>query len=116
MIKNVSKNKIIIKNHKIADNMFSRAKGLMFSKKSAFDYGLIFDLERDTRIGASIHMFFVFFPINIVFLDSKKRVVDVKIKLMPFRATKPKRKCRYVIELPIKYDKRYVSIGDQFSW
>lgn len=116
MITNISKKKIIIKKHKIADNIFSRAKGLMFSRKSKFDYGLIFDLERDTQIGASIHMFFVFFPINIVFLDSKKQVIDIKIKLKPFRTTKPRGKCRYVLELPIKYDKKYFSIGDRFTW
>ena len=116
MIKNVTKSKIIIKNHKVADTIFSRGLGLMFSKKVNFNYGLIFDLERETRIGASIHMCFVFFPINIVFLDSKRRVVDIKLGLKPFRTITPKEKCRYVIELPIKFGKKLYSIGNKFNW
>lgn len=117
MIKNISKKKIVILKHKMADNMFSRAKGLMFSKKSNFDYGLVFDLERETRFGASIHMFFVFFPINVVFLDSKKQIIDLKLDLKPWQMTKPSRqKCRFILELPTKYGKRYLSIGDRLSW
>lgn len=116
MIRNISKNRKIISSHRIADNVFSRAKGLMFSREKNFDYGLIFDLERETKIGASIHMFFVFFPINVVFLDSKKKIVDVKLGLKPWQMTKPRDKCRYVIEFPTKYDRKFFSIGDRLSW
>lgn len=116
MIKNISKKKKIISSHRIADNMFSRAKGLMFSRQKDFDYGLIFDLERETKIGASIHMFFVFFPINLVFLDSNKRIIDLKLGLKPWQMTKPKTKCRYIIELPVEYGKKFFSVGDRISW
>ena len=116
MIKNISKKKKIIDKHKVADTIATRGIGLMFSRKSKFNYGLVFDLERETRIGASIHMFFVFFPINIVFLDASKRVVAFKLNLRPFGMTTPSRKCRYVIELPTKYGKKYYSVGDRLSW
>ncbi|MFA5745497.1 MAG: DUF192 domain-containing protein [archaeon] len=116
MIKNITKNKIIIKDHKIADTIFSRGLGLMFSRKSDFNYGLIFDLERETRIGASIHMYFVFFPINIVFLDAQKRIVDIKLGLKPFKTITPKSKCRYVIELPMKCNQKLYSVGNRFNW
>lgn len=116
MIKNISKKKNIIASHKIADNIFSRAKGLMFSKEKNFDYGLIFDLERETKVGASIHMFFVFFPINVLFLDSNKKIIDLKFGLKPWQMTRPMKKCRYIIELPIKYGKKFYSIGDRLNW
>jgi len=61
-------------------------------------------------------MFFVFFPINIVFLDSKKRVVDIKLNLKPWQMTIPKERCRYVIELPTKYGQKFFSLGDKLSW
>lgn len=116
MIRNISQKKNIIATHRIADNVFSRAKGLMFSREKNFDYGLIFDLERETKIGASIHMFFVFFPINVVFLDSKKKIIDIKLGLKPWQMTKPRDKCRYIIELPAKYGKKLFSIGDKLNW
>lgn len=116
MIKNITKNKKITDKHKIADTILSRGIGLMFSKKSSFNHGLVFDLERETKIGASIHMFFVFFPINVLFLDSKRKIVDIKFNLKPWQITSPKKKCRYVIELPTKYNKKYVSVGDRLSW
>ena len=116
MIKNISKNKIITAKHKVADTVFSRGLGLMFSRKKNFDYGLVFDLERETRTGASIHMFFVFYPINLVFLDAQKRVVDTRIGLKPWQMAMPRAKCRYVIELPTKYGKKFFSLGDKLSW
>jgi len=116
MIKNITKNKVIIKEQRIADTIFSRGLGLMFSRKADFNYGLVFDLERETRIGASIHMYFVFFPINIVFLDSKKKIVDIKLGLKPFRTVTPKAKCRYVIEFPTKYGSKMYSIGNRLNW
>lgn len=118
MIKNISKKKNIIASHRVADNMFSRAKGLMFSREKDFDYGLIFDLERETNIGAGIHMFFVFFPINVLFLDANKEIIDIKFELKPWQMTRPRscKKCRYIIELPIKYGKKFYSVGDKLSW
>ena len=36
------------------------------------------------RLGASVHMLFVFFPLDLVFLDKNKRVVDKKEGFRPF--------------------------------
>ncbi len=116
MIKNNSKNKTIIRKHKVADNVFSRGFGLMFSKKSSFDYGLVFDLGRETTAGAGLHMFFVFYKINVIFLDSKKRVVDIKEGFKPFTIYNTQKKCRYLIELPLEINTKYYSIKDKISW
>ena len=40
MLKNITKNKIMSKNTKFADNFFKRAKGLMFSSRNNFNYSL----------------------------------------------------------------------------
>ena len=116
MIKNITKNKIIIKNKKIANTITLRGLGLMFSKESNFNYGLIFDLERETIIGASLHMFFVFYTINVIFLDSKKRIVDIKSSFKPFTLYSTKKKCRYIIELPKNIDSKFYALNDQISW
>lgn len=65
--------------------MFSKKKNLLF----------VFDNERIR----SFHMFFVFFPIDIIFLDSKKRIVEIKENFMPFTFYTPKKAFRYAVEM-----------------
>jgi len=49
----------------------------------------------------SIHMLFVRFPIDVVFLDSERRIVDLKANLRPWLGTDlPESRFRYAIELP----------------
>lgn len=113
MILNKTTNKKIISKTKIADTFLKRAIGLMFSSKKKFDFGLIFDLKRETITGAGIHMFFVFFSINVLFLDKNKRIVDYKT-LKPFTMYQPVKKIRYIIELPVEF-KNY-KINDKVEW
>jgi len=44
-------------------------------------------------------MFFVFFPIDIIFLDASKKIVFLKERFMPFTFLLPI-KAKYVIECP----------------
>ena len=107
--------KVILSKVKIADSSYKRFKGLMFEKKENFDYALVFELPRESRIGASVHMMFVFFPIGIVFLDSKKRVVDKAI-LNPWKLNyTPKKRSKYFVELPPEKEKLF-SIGNILTW
>jgi len=67
-------------------------RGLMFSRKK--NVVLVSPFE----CILSIHMLFVFFPIKAVWLDSGKRVVDIKIA-HPFQLyLAPSRKAKYVLE------------------
>ena len=70
--------------------MFSRRKNLMFV------------LDQETRYGASVHMFFVFFSIDVYWLDSRKRVVDKRLNLKPFQIAVPRKKAKYVVEIAKK--------------
>lgn len=71
---------------------WQRFRGLMFSKKRNLLF--VFDDERIR----SFHMFFVFFPIDLIFLDSKKRIVEIKENFMPFTFYTPKVAFRYAVE------------------
>jgi uncharacterized membrane protein (UPF0127 family) len=98
MIKNVSKNKLLAKKSVIRNSAISKAKGLMFSKKIK-DKGLIFIFKKEKR--HSLHMLFVFFPIDVLWLNKDRKVVDMKKNFMPFSLiAKPKQKASYIIELP----------------
>lgn len=99
--------KIVMKKSRLADTAFKRFKGLMLEKRENFDYALVFKTPSESRIGSSIHMMFMNFPIDAVFLDSGKRIVDIAHSLKPwvFNYT-PKKSAKYLIEMPAGTAKR----------
>lgn len=99
MIKNKTKNFVLAKNKRILTTIFSKAKGLMFSKKIN-DTGYIFVFSKPRKI--DLHMFFVFYPIDVLFLDENKKVVEIKENLKPFTFYVSKNKAKYVVELPYR--------------
>lgn len=112
-IKNATKNAVISSNFKLCEDNCSKFKGLMFSKKQ--DKALIFKFNKAHKI--SLHMFFVFYPIDVLFLDKDKIVVDKKESFMPFRFYKSRRKAVYAIELPIEsIRKTGTKIGDKIKF
>jgi uncharacterized protein len=115
MIKNITTKKTIVPKKKKADCFIKRAIGLMFRFKE-IDYGLIFDTKIESKERTSIHMFFVFFKINVLFLDSQKKVVDKKKELRPFQMYTPKKKARYIIELSKNINIDNINIKDKIEW
>lgn len=97
MINNTTKNKILVKSKKKCDTVLSQSIGLMFSKEKK-DFGLIFDFKNERTI--SLHMFFVFYPIDVISLDSERKVIDIKENFKPFTTYMTKKKAKYIIELP----------------
>ena len=73
--------------------MFSQALGLMFRPKQ--NLVMIFPKERKI----SLHMFFVFYPIDVLIVDEKMRIVEIKRNLRPFTVWNSAKKGKYLIEL-----------------
>jgi uncharacterized membrane protein (UPF0127 family) len=115
MIKNSSKKTELASKKKYAKTLWQRARGLMFTFPQN-DSGLIFVFPKLTE--ASLHMFFVFYPIDILWLDEKKKVVDLRTRIMPFMPLiVPKKKAKYVIELPIfSIENSKTKIGDKIEF
>lgn len=110
-----SNKKIIMKNTKFARTTLQRTKGLMFEEKKNFNYALIFEFPIESRIGTSLHMLFVFFPIDVLFLDKTQKVVD-KTTLEPFIPNyTPKKAAKFVIELP-KGKTKGIKLGQKITW
>ncbi|MEI8364524.1 MAG: DUF192 domain-containing protein [archaeon] len=116
MLYNVSKKKTILNKVKIADTEFKQALGLMFSRRSKFNYCLIFSRPTSSIIGSSIHMMFVFYPITVIFLDENKKVVDIKKKVIPFWFYAPKKPAKYILEMPTSTNINSVNVNDRFKW
>ena len=65
----------------------------------------------------SLHMFFVFFKIDVLFLDKNKKVVDLKKNFLPFTIYNPKKRAMFVIELPSNtIDRTNTMLNDYISF
>jgi len=107
--------KQLMKKVKIANTSWERMRGLMFEEEKRFDYALVLEMPKEARLESSIHMMFVFFPIDVLFLNKKRKVV-VKVTVQPFIPNyTPKKAAKYVIELPAGRAKS-VRIGSTLDW
>jgi len=84
----------------------------MFRRVLGENEGIVLVERRESRLDTSIHMLFMFFSIAVVWLDSKFRVVDVRLA-KPWRLFyAPRAPAQYVIEAsPSLLEK--ISIGDE---
>lgn len=96
MIRNITTQKMIVENHRLADFPLSRSLGLMFTRPRP--EALILKCDKEEII--HLHMFFVFYSIDVIFVDNNNLVVDVKQGFKPFHIYEPKAKALYAIELP----------------
>ena len=74
---------------------FSKFSGLMFSRKK----NLIFVLNKESIVNSIVHTFFVFYSINIYWLDKNKNIVDCRLNVRPFSVLIPKNKAKYIVEI-----------------
>jgi hypothetical protein len=94
------------------DTFACRLRGLTFRRALPEDEGLLFVEPRESRWGTAIHMFFVFFPIGVVWLDAEGVVVD-RVVAYPFRPFyAPSAPASYFLEGPPALVD-WVSIGDR---
>jgi len=108
MITNKTRETVISEKEAICDSFFCKLKGVMFSLKPK---ALFFRFGKEQKL--DLHMMFVFFPIDLVFLDSRFNVVELKENFLPFTFYNSKEKVRYVIELPAgAIKKSRTGIGD----
>lgn len=89
-----------------------RWRGLMFRRGLDADEALLFVQGSEDRMGAAIHMFFVFFALGVVWLDDDGVVVDA-VLAKPFRPFyAPSDPARYFVEGPPSL-LSWVSIGER---
>ncbi|HDI13002.1 MAG TPA: DUF192 domain-containing protein [Hadesarchaea archaeon] len=82
----------------LADTFWKKFRGLMFRRSFPRGNAILFKFGRSGR--HSVHTFCVRFPIDLVYLDHKFSVVEVRAGLRPWRFYRPKSASRYLLELP----------------
>jgi uncharacterized membrane protein (UPF0127 family) len=101
--------KVLGEQVKLADGMLARMKGLMFiDKMEGFD-GLILDPCN------SIHNFFVRFPIDVIFMDRKNKVVKVIKEFRPWAISRIYFSASKTLELPAGTIDFEIKKGDQLE-
>jgi uncharacterized membrane protein (UPF0127 family) len=100
---------------RVADTFFSRFMGLMFKKRLPDDEGLL--IEYSPYFGSkSIHGFFMRFPIDLIFINRSKQVVELT-NLKPWRIYSPKEDCKWVLEVNEGFIKdRQIMVPDVLSF
>ena len=107
MIKNKTSNQVISKSEIICDSILSRTLGLMFKPKS----NLLMIFPEEQKI--SLHMFFVFYPIDVLVVDKNKKIIEIKRNFEPFTLWKSKKEGKYIIEFA--YSSEY-KLGDKLDF
>jgi len=79
---------------KACESPLSQIKGFMFSFSRK--HAKLFILSHEKNI--PIHMFFVFFPLIVIWLDKDKKIVKMK-KMYPF-ISYSSANAKYVLEIP----------------
>lgn len=106
MIKNISKNTIVSKDYSYKTGL-SKTKGLLFNKTAKT---LVF------KTGFGIHTFFMKFPIDLMILNNKMKVVFIKEHIKPNRVIFWNPKYTLVVEMPQgSISKSKTSPGDIIS-
>jgi uncharacterized membrane protein (UPF0127 family) len=112
MIRNLSKNAIVADQYRLCKTRSSQALGLMFSPRPE---PLIMVFKKPAKV--QLHMFLVFFPIDVLCLNERKKVVDLKQDFRPLTLYRSAVVSKYVIELPQGSIKRSkTAIGDKLQF
>ena len=107
---NISKNSIIGENLSLADTFLSRTLGLIPRNSLANGEGLIIDPCN------SIHMFFMRFPIDVLFIDKKNVVVYSIENIKPWTISRVVWNAKYVVELPVgTIERTGTKVGDKIE-
>lgn len=105
---------VLVERVKWCSSYICRLKGLMFRHKLGEDEGLLLVDAAESRWGASIHMWFVFMPLGVIWLDCQRKVVDIKVA-RPWRVYLPAQAARYILETSPAYLEK-VQVGDRLEF
>ncbi len=114
MLVNKTTGEILAEEVEIADSFWTRFRGLMFRRSFEFGNAILFEIPTPRKFG--IHTFFVFFPIDLIYLDEDFDVLELKKDLPSWRFYSPSVKSKYLIELPGgKLRNSDVNVGDRLG-
>lgn len=111
MIYNHTRKNMVCEEVELAFTFFARLKGLMFRKSFKPQQGLLLSPCN------SVHMFFMHFSIDVVFIDKGHKVIAVEHNLRPWQVSRRHRKAKYTLELAAgRIEATGLRIGDLLEY
>lgn len=111
ILRNANTEVVVLPRVRLADSFWSRFRGLQLVRSLPENEGLLFITGSESRTNTSIHMFFMFFAIAVIWLDSTGKVVDTCLA-KPWRpAYAPRSPAQYFIEANTSL-LNHVKVGD----
>lgn len=94
-IQNLSNQNPIATEIKLANNFFSRLKGLLGTEPLKLQEGLLISPCQQ------IHTHFMNYPVDVIFLDKNMLVLDIVHDMKPWKISKYYKNAYYVLELQV---------------
>ena len=96
-------------NADVAKTNFQKIRGHMFKLKIK---PLFFEFNRESVFDSAVHMLFVFKLLDLVYINSKWEIVDIRQAFPFFPYYSPSKPAKYLLELPYGMSKKF-KIGDK---
>lgn len=93
-IKNITRNVMLIDRGRVANNIWTRLRGLMGVRHLEPGQGLLISPCN------SVHTHFMHIPIDVLYVNAQDQVVDIDAQMPTWRFGRLRRGVRYVVELP----------------
>jgi uncharacterized membrane protein (UPF0127 family) len=97
------------------ESFLCQLRGLTFRRELRPDEGLLLVQRSESRLEASIHMLGMYIDLAVIWLDSTRRVVDVRLARRWRPAYFPRAAAQYVLEAPVERLDDF-AIGDRVSF
>ncbi len=94
-IENLTTQKPIAREIKLANTFFSRLKGLLGTEPLNFQEGLLISPCQQ------IHTHFMGYSVDVIFLNKNLQVIDIVYEMKPWKISKFYRSAYYVLELQV---------------
>ncbi len=107
-VANTTRNTVLIERGRVANNPWTRFKGLLGVRELPLGDGLAIMPCK------GVHCMFMSIPIDVVYVGEGDKVVALDPEMKPWAVGKMHRTARYVLELPAgAIDRTQTEIGDQ---
>jgi uncharacterized membrane protein (UPF0127 family) len=105
---NITRNQVLAERMKLANNFFSRLRGLLLTPSLPAGHALLIEPCQ------SIHSLGMSYAIDVIFLDKQKMVVELLHTFAPWRVSAIYRRAHSCLELPPgTIAKSGTTLGDQ---
>ena len=107
-IHDLTQDAALIERGRLANNFWTRLKGLMGVRRLAPGDGLLIAPAKQ------IHTHWMLISIDVLYVDETDRVVDWDERMKPWKFGRLRKKSQYVVELPAgTIAEKSVQVGDQ---